>query len=141
MKPAKYSFERIMAILGAGACLIITLWIWQWVSVVQAMWPLPGLYFIEIPVVSVAAAGLLLGAGALGRAVMWGSAGILFAFSLLGIFSVGFYYLPEALIFIVTALIADVRFKQPIFAHLGIFFVAGTAQAALMLAAIRLLSS
>jgi len=139
MKQAKYSFEQYLAILGAVACLVITILIWRAVSLQQPMWPLPGLYFIEIPAICMAAAGLLLSGGALGRAAVWGSAGILFGFSLLGVFSVGIYYFPVALLLMFTSLAADIRVKQPILAHLGIFLAAGMAQVGLMLAAIWLL--
>jgi hypothetical protein len=61
------------------------------------------------------------------------------AFSILCVFSVGFFYFPFALIIAVLSITSDVRIKQRITAHLASFLIAGMAQTALMLAAIRLL--
>jgi hypothetical protein len=52
---------------------------------------------------------------------------------------VGFFYLPVALVFAVISLTSDIRNKGSILLHLGIFAITGIVQAALMLAAIRLL--
>lgn len=130
--------ERILAILGALACLGITIPIWLSVAANQSMWPLPGLYFIEIVAVSILSAlAVVRGLGRAGLA-SWVAAGILAAFSILGALSVGFFYLPAAIIFGLLALYSDVRQKRPILAHLGLGALAALAQAALMLALVRL---
>jgi hypothetical protein len=136
MKTTQLSFEQFLPILGTAICLVITVLVWQWVSSLQAIWPLPGLYFVEIPAVCAVAAGLFLLGGATGRAAVWSSAGILIAFSLLGAFSVGLYFFPVAVIFIIAALIADVKAKRSLFVHLAVYLAAGLVQGALMLAVI-----
>jgi hypothetical protein len=68
----------------------------------------------------------------------WVAAGVISAVSFLGAASVGLFYLPVALMYIVISLTWDVRNKQNKPARLGIFLIAGIAQSVLMLAAIRL---
>jgi hypothetical protein len=130
--------ERFLAILGAAICLIVTVVIWRSVSALQPMWPLPGLYFIEMVVLSLVTALASIRGGPRAGLLTWGAAGIFSAFSILGALSVGFFYLPVAVIFGLLAVLSDLRHKQPIAAHLGICIFAGLAQAVLMLLLIRL---
>jgi len=131
--------ERFLAILGAVVCLIITILLWVSVSAYQPMWPLPALYFIEMVVLSIISAFIFVRGDPRDQFITWSTAGVISAFSILGAASVGFFYLPVALIFAVISVTSTVRNKQRITAHLGIFLIAGIVQMALMFAAIRLL--
>jgi hypothetical protein len=133
MKLLTVRLEQILALLGAAFCLVITILVWRGISAYQSMWPAPGAYLIEIVAVCVAGAGMLLSGGAVGRAAVWVSAGIVLAFSLLGAFSVGLYYFPVAVVFILAALVAERRARQPMLGHVGLFFAAGILQAAVIL--------
>jgi hypothetical protein len=75
----------------------------------------------------------------LGRFIIWGAVGIFTGFSILGAWSVGFFYLPVAIIFAVIAVRLDLKDKQPIALHVGVGLLAGMVQVVLMLVAIRLL--
>jgi hypothetical protein len=130
--------ERILAILAAVACLIITLVFWFSLSPDDSRWPLPGLYFVEIVSLSFISTYIFVRGDPRGSLMTWVAAGVLSAFSFLGAASVGFFYLPVALMFSVISLIWDVRNKQNKPARLGIFLIAGIAQSALMWAAIGL---
>jgi hypothetical protein len=132
--------ERFLAILGAVVCLIITILFWLSVSAYQNMWPLPGLYFIEMVALSSVSAFLFVRGDPRDKFIIWGMAGVISAFSILGALSVGFFYLPVALIFVVISVTSDVRNKHHIPAHLGIFVIAGIAQLVLMFTAIQLLN-
>ena len=103
------------------------------------MWPLPGLYFIEIVTLSVVSAFLFIRGDPRGQFLTWGAAGAIGAFSILAAFSVGFFYLPVAILFAIISATSDVRNKKHIPAHLATFLIAGMAQLAVMLAAIGLL--
>lgn len=133
--------EQILAILAAVVCLIITLVFWFSISLYQSMWPLPGLYFVEMVSLSFISTLIFVRGDPRGSLMTWVAAGVISAFSFLGAASVGFFYLPVALIFSVISLIWDVRNKQQRLTHLGIFLIAGIAQSALMLAAIWLHTS
>jgi hypothetical protein len=103
------------------------------------MWPLPGLYFIEMPALSLAAAvGWNLHFSWAG-VLTWASLGILLAFCILGAFSVGTLYLPVALLLAAAVISSDLREAKPMPVHLGICLGAAIAQAACMLLAVRLL--
>jgi hypothetical protein len=133
------TLERFVAMLAAVVCAIITVLLWWNVSAYQTMWPLPGVYFIEVVALSTIAAILFVRGDSGGSFITWGVAGVMSVFSILGAFSIGFFYLPVALIFAVISITWDVRNKQHLPAHLGIFFIAGLIQLILMFAAIRLL--
>jgi len=132
--------ERILAIAGLIACLVVTAILWLGISAQQPMWPLPGLYFIEMAVLSMVCALLAFGNGnSRGQFILWGAVGIFIAFSILGAMSVGFFYLPVAIIFGAIAILSDIRKRQPIAVHFGVCLIAGMVQVILMLAAIRFL--
>jgi hypothetical protein len=129
--------EKSLALLGVAACLIITIVIGGNVSSYQPMWPLPGLYFLEMAAFSLFSTFMFIRGNPSRGFIIWGTVGALTAFSILGAFSVGFFYLPVVLIFAIVAITSDVRNRQPIWSHLGVCVLAGLIQAALMLAAIR----
>jgi hypothetical protein len=128
--------ERILAVLAAVVCLIITLVFWFTISPHQSMWPLPGLYFLEMVSLSFISTFLFVRGDPRGSLMTWIAAGVFSAFSFWGAASVGFFYLPVALMFSVISLTWDVRNKQNKPARLGIFLIAGIVQSVLMLAAI-----
>ena len=134
-----HPLERFCAIVGAALCLILTIAIWRSVSGYQAMWPLPALYFIEIAALSIFAALSFVRGAPSATLITWPAAGVLSAFSILGAWSVGFFYLPVALLFTAISGSWDVRNRQSIPTHLGLWLIAGGAQAALMLIVVRLL--
>ena len=99
-------FERILAIAGAGICLVVTVILSGSIGAQQNLWPLPGLYFIEMAVLSLVCALLAFVAdNPLSHFITWVSVGIFTGFSILGAWSVGFFYLPVAVIFAVIGII------------------------------------
>jgi hypothetical protein len=133
--------ERILAILAAVVCLAITLVFWFTISPYQTMWPLPGLYFVEIVSLSFISTFIFVRGDPRGSLMTWVAAGVISAFSFLGALSVGCFYLPVALMYSVMSLTWDVRNKQNKPARLGIFLIAGIVQSVFMLVAIRLHTS
>jgi hypothetical protein len=133
-----YPIERIFADLGTGLCLILTLFVWWQVAGRQEMFPFPALYFIEVMAVSVLTAAAMWAFAASRRGLFaWAAAGLFLGFALLGALSVGFFYLPVALLFALAGLAADIRTKQNILPHLGVFLVAGVIQVVVMLAVVQ----
>ena len=127
--------ERILAIMAAVVCIAITLVFWFSISPYQGMWPLPGLYFVEMVSLGFISTFIFVRGNPCGSLMTWVAAGVISAFSFLGAASVGFFYLPVALMFSVISLTSDVRNKQNRPTRLGIFLIAGIAQSTLMLAA------
>jgi hypothetical protein len=131
-------FERILAIAGAGICLVVTVILSGSIGAQQNLWPLPGLYFIEMAVLSLVCALLAFVAdNPLSQFITWVSVGIFTGFSILGAWSVGFFYLPVAVIFAVIVIRSDLRIKRHIAAHIGVWLIAGLVQVILMLVVIR----
>ncbi len=57
---ATQPFERFLAILGVVVCLMVTVPIWWSISAEQTMWLLPGIYFVEMVVLSIVSAFLFI---------------------------------------------------------------------------------
>ena len=132
-------FERILAILAAVICLFTTGFLWWSVSAVQSIWPLPSLYFVEVAALGILGAYAFIRAGRIEKFITWGVTGALIGFAILGALSVGFFYLPVAMIFAAISITSDLRNHQPLAAHLGVCLLAGLVQGALMLAVIQVL--
>jgi len=71
------------------------------------------------------------------RIITWLAAGMLLGFGMLGAFSVFFYYVPFALIFIGLSIFSDIRHERPLLLHLLLCLMGGIAQMAVMFAVIR----
>ena len=132
--------DRIFAIAGTLICLVVTTVLWVTISANQSMWPLPGLYFLEMAALSVVCARLaFMEVYPRRQLIIWAALGIFIGFSILGAWSVGFFYLPVAILFGVVAVLFDVRNKQPIALHFGVCLIAGALQVVVMLELIHLL--
>ena len=103
------------------------------------MWPLPGLYLVEMVALSIIGMLSIVLGNPPGGTVSWVVAGVLLAFVVMGAWSIGPLFLPIALIFAVTAILADRGRNRRIVFQLGLSVIAAIAQVALMLAAIRIL--
>src|SRR5215212_12030500 len=91
--------ERILAILAAVVCLTVTLVFWFSQSPRQSMWPLPGLYFVEMVSLSFISTFIFVRGDPHGSFMTWVAAGVISVFSFLGAASVGFFYVPVALMY------------------------------------------
>jgi asparagine N-glycosylation enzyme membrane subunit Stt3 len=69
----------------------------------------------------------------------WAVVGILFAFVVMGAWSVGFLFIPVTVLFAIVAILSDRRHGHNLIVHLGISPAAALAQATLMLVVIHLL--
>ena len=129
--------EIILSIIGAAVCLATSFWLWRAISAMQAEWPLPALYFLEMAVLGLIIVLINLGDIPFGGMVIWGIVGLFLGFVVLGVWSVGFIYLPVTLIFATTGVLNVRRRRQNITLPLGICLVASLAQIGLMLLVIR----
>ena len=137
--PSIHPLERVLCLSAAVACDAITILLWQRVSLFQPIWPLPAMYFIELVLLTAAAATWFLSGRLGGVIVLWVVTGVLAGFCILGSFSVGFIYWPITLLFLAAAAISEWRSQTPFGPHLAICLFAATAQAAVMLGIIRLM--
>jgi len=136
-----YSVEGIAAVVGLAACLLLTAYIAVTVGQQQPIWPLPGVYFVEVVLLAAAAAWGIWVATPGGSAQAWAAVGAMLGFAVIGGFSVGLYYLPIVALLGLAALWRDRSWgwrRLPL--HVIVTLVAAWAQATLMLALIRLLA-
>ncbi len=125
----------LAALVGAVVCVLAPLLFAQQQN---GLWPLPGLYFVQIALVGVlvllfVAAGWGLKAGR--RWLPWAAAGILLAFVLLCGFSIGTFLSPAFAAFALLGILVDWPDDGAMARHAGVLLVAAVAQAALMLLA------
>jgi hypothetical protein len=129
--------EKILAILAASACVLASILLWWSLRLQQPMWTLPGLYFIESGVLSILSAFLFIRGREMDRIFTWLAAGMLLGFAMLGIWSVGFFYMPVPLVFIGLSIFSDIRHDRRLLLHLLLCLMGGIAQMAVMFAVIR----
>ena len=125
----------IAAVVGAVNCVLVPL---LFAQQQDRLFPLPGLYFIEIALVGVLVLVFVAVGGGLKarrRWLPWAAAGILLAFVVLGGFSIGPFLIPAFLAFALVGILADWPDGGAMARHAGVLLVAAVAQAALMLLA------
>ena len=99
------------------------------------LFPLPGLYLIEISlagVLSLLAIARADGPTTLWGAVPWLAAGVLAAFVVLGMFSVGPFLAPAALALVLAGVVSDRRRGAAGVGHGVAFLIAAGTQATIM---------
>lgn len=133
------ALEQFLAILAAVVCLIVTVRIWQVLAPEQPMWPLPGAYLVEILALSMAVAGAVCVDSPAAGFVSWVAFGATVGFALLAAFTVGFLYVPVAVLIAIAGALLVRRKHSSLVLHLCLAIVAGAAQAGLILAVVRLL--
>lgn len=126
--------------VGALDCVMVPLLFTS--AIQQPFFLLPGLYFMEI-------AGLgLLGLASVIREqteswigwlyIPWIAAGVLLAFNILGMWTIGFYLVPATIAFIWIGSSFANRTGKNLWLGLGIFVISAAAQAGLMLMLVKI---
>ena len=124
--------EWIAALIGAVNCILVPL---AFAQSQENIFPLPGLYFIEIALVGLlilAFVALRPGLGARWLALPWVAAGIILAFVFLGGFSIGFYLIPALVAFVVVGRLGDGQAGRARGGHFGLLLVTAVIQGAFM---------
>src|SRR5512143_3658959 len=127
LKSIGSKLEYGLALAGGLASLLATLAVWAPIAANQPLWPLPGVYLIEIPAIGLTGM-LALWARRL-TWVTWAAAGALLSFVVLGAFSIGPAYAPGMLLLLAAAGVATYRRGQRWVLGLGIFVLAAIVQA------------
>ena len=107
------------------------------------MWPLPDLYLLEIIAVSILGMWAIWSNGS-GRSpfrgiLTWAVVGFIFAFVIMGVFSIGVLFLPVACLFTIAAILSFRSHGYLLVLYLGVGLAAALAQGAMMLVVIRFL--
>jgi hypothetical protein len=139
LKTSPRPFEQFLAAVGVMVCLIISARVWQLIGSQQPMWPLPGLYLLEMMVMSLLGLFSTVRGHARDGMVMWAIVGVFLAFALMAAWSIGLAFLPVAALFAAAAILMDRRRPQNKIVLLGMCALGSLAQTALMFAVIRML--
>jgi hypothetical protein len=140
LKKGKWNWlEGALAASAAVAGAIISAMVFGVIGAQQAMWPLPGLYLLEVPAVAGLAALAVIQGWPRRAEITWSAAGVLLGFSLLAGFSVGFFYLPCVLLLLIAGALLDRADWRRLALHVGLAVLWAAAQVALMLGAIQAL--
>ena len=105
-QPKVWLIEKLLALITAIVCLVISIYIWQLVAGQQSMWPLPELYLIEIPALCVIVAAITVREPPDNAIPTWVAFGAILAFSILASLSIGIYYYPIVILLLVAAILS-----------------------------------
>lgn len=128
---------RGLAVAAAINCVVVPMLFAQQ----RPLFPLPGLYLIEIAVLGILGlTGLLIveSRSPFWRRVPWAAAGVLLAFVILGGFSIGFFLIPATAAFLLAGFLMNGIERGLVVQYIGLFLIAAVLQVALMLIAIEL---
>jgi hypothetical protein len=103
----------------------------------RPLFPLPGLYILEIIILGILGlTGLLLveSRSPFWRAVPWAVGGVLLAFVILGGFSIGFFLIPATLAFLLTGYLLNRIEGGRLSKYIGLFLITAILQATLIIA-------
>lgn len=140
-KTSTQTLERILSGIAVAICLVECLWIGQVLSHQQPIWPFPALYLVEACLVSIICWLSVMRSGtsssSFSASVVWAIVGVLAAFVAMGVWSIGFLFIPVTLLFVITAILVDYRQNNSTLLHLGVGALAALTQVALMLFVVR----
>jgi hypothetical protein len=128
--------ERILAAAAVLICLADDVFVWQEISLQQPVWPLPGLYLVEIWLVSVAGAyGIYRASLDDGRFfwLAWGASGMVLGFALVSAWSIGLFFLPVWALLLAAGVISARRRRTPVLGLFTLSLVAALLQGGLIL--------
>ena len=127
---------RVLAMAAAINCAIVPILFAQQ----RPLFPLPGLYLIEIAMVGILGLAGSLSSGTFPpfwRAFPWLAAGVLMAFVALGGFSIGFYLIPATIAFLLAGFLLN-RSEKGLAKYIGLFLLMAILQAALMVMLVQI---
>ncbi len=138
--PTTGPLERLLAVAGAVIGIIVSIRIGWILRGQQPIWPLPGLYLVELAALSATGALGSFRETSVGVTTVWVVAGAFLGFAVMGAWFVGPAYSPVALMFVLAAILANRRQGRSMAPQAALGLVATIVQAALMLATVRLLN-
>jgi hypothetical protein len=124
--------------LSFASSFIITVWTWALIARQQETWPLPALYFLELIALPATAALFASWRHAQFSRVAFAVAGAMFAFCLLGVWSIGFLYILPAALLALLAFNSRRVTREPLLTCAAFFTGFAIVQLAVMIGATRL---
>jgi hypothetical protein len=137
----KRTLEKTLYILAGVNCIFISM-TFAYSEVthsggrITSIFPLPGVYFIELIAIGILCflAVFLLNNQSISiwSGISWICSGLLFAFIILGAWTIGFYLIPGMLMLLAVSIMIDKRTQGEIALHLIYFIAAGLSQGVLV---------
>ncbi len=124
--------EKALALAGLAICVVVVILVWAGIGANQPMWPLPGLYFVEVILLAAINAILWAWDAPLREMVNLAAAGVYSVFVVVGLLSIGLLFLPNVLIFAALAVLAGIRMKGNAWRELALYLAAAAVQTILM---------
>ncbi len=134
------SIENFLSVTSMVVCLTTSVQVWQIFGRQQAMWPLPGVYLIELVLLTIAVVVCVVRDAGMGGSMIWGAAGAISAFAVMGAWSVGLVYIPVIALLIAVGVLYLRRRKERFPIHLALGASAALAQGSIMLALLKTLA-
>jgi hypothetical protein len=128
----------VLAALAAVIAAVVLLCVWWGIGASQPMWPFPGLYLAEMLLLPVASSIALARGGDGGLHPVWLASGATVTFVLLGLWSIGAFYAPGALLLLVASVSAARTARRSVLPLAGLGLAGLAAQAAIMVAVISM---
>ena len=135
-KSAVLWIDRILAAAAVLICLAVDVFVWLDISQQQPVWPLPGLYLLEIFGFSAAGAyGIYRTSLADGRFswLAWAASGVVLGLALVSAWSIGLLYLPVWAALLAAGVISARRRRTPVVGLFALHLFAALLQAGLIL--------
>jgi hypothetical protein len=121
---SRKTFAVILAALGAINCVSVAVVTWVSIASYQSMWPFPALVLIENALLGIVGLISIYQQTDTSKVVRWVVPGCLSVTVVLGVWSIGFFLLPAAIAFLISALISDHN-NEPCWLKRLIAFTAG----------------
>ncbi len=131
-------FEILFACITAFICLALTVYFAITISSFQELWLFPGLYLVELALLTCATVYLIWRDYPSAAFILWAVTGGIIAFTILAGFSIGPAYMIVAALCILTGIALGVRRKQNWLANLGIFLLGAFLQTVLVLLVLQI---
>lgn len=128
----------LFAVLAAVSCLIpVILFTASQLTLGSSIWPFPGIYFLEIILLGLLALISVMKNSPAGKhswtSLPWIGAGGLFAFVILGAWTIGFFLIPGMILSILVGATEDRRKKDNLGLHVILLLAAAFVQAVIVL--------
>lgn len=128
--------ELILAATAVLICLAVDVVVWQNIGTQQPVWPLPGLYLLEVGLVSaVGAYGIYRANLADGNLswLAWLASGVVLGLGVVSAWSIGLLYLPVWAALLAAGAISSWRRRTPVAGLIALHLVGALLQAGLIL--------
>jgi len=108
--------------------VIVTAYLWGSVALQQPVWLFPGLYFLELLLLSGVALLSVFQSWPRRMHIVAVTAGVTTSFAVMGLFSIGLFYVPLALLLLIGSLFSWRSSRQSLLTLFSVYIMGGAVQ-------------